>query len=121
MKIHHTAIDGQEGIQLVNVLTSVDPEASVRADALELVSAAATLFVEPLAAQPVRTPVPTDCRSELGAAGCSRAGADGHRDGHLRCRKALCAGSLHPVLSDAVTFDFADVKKIRQRVGCDGQ
>jgi diacylglycerol O-acyltransferase / wax synthase len=26
IKIHHTAIDGQEGVQLVNVLTTIDPE-----------------------------------------------------------------------------------------------
>jgi len=27
IKIHHTAVDGQEGLQLVNLLTTVDPEA----------------------------------------------------------------------------------------------
>jgi diacylglycerol O-acyltransferase / wax synthase len=31
IKIHHTAVDGQEGLQLVNVLTTTDPEASQRA------------------------------------------------------------------------------------------
>ena len=34
IKIHHTAIDGQEGVQLVNVLTTVDPDVTEPAASL---------------------------------------------------------------------------------------
>jgi diacylglycerol O-acyltransferase / wax synthase len=125
MKIHHTAIDGQEGVQLVNVLTTVDPEASVHAPMHSnwsprplpsslnlLLRSLSGLPSRPVAAaKMVRRAVPA-----LARMGISMVAPDSEKIS-VPVPYTRFSGRIGPHrVSDAVAFDFADVKKIRQRV-----
>jgi len=125
MKIHHTAIDGQEGVQLVNVLTTVDPEASVHAPMHSnwsprplpsswnlLLRSLSGLPSRPVAAaNMVRRAVPA-----LARMGISMVAPDAEKIS-VPVPYTRFSGRIGPHrVSDAVTFDFADVKKIRQGV-----
>jgi diacylglycerol O-acyltransferase / wax synthase len=124
MKIHHTAIDGQEGVQLVNVLTTVDPEASVQAPMHSnwsphplpsslnlLLRSLSGLPSRPIAAvKMVRRAVPALARMGIGLV------APDAEKISVPVPYTRFSGRIGPHrVSAAVTFDFADVKRIRQR------
>lgn len=124
MKIHHTAIDGQEGVQLVNVLTTVDPEASVQVPRRSnwsprplpstlnlLLRSLSGLPSRPIiAVKMVRRAVPALARMGIGMV------APDPEKISVPVPYTRFSGRVGPHrVSDAVTFNFADVKKIRQR------
>jgi diacylglycerol O-acyltransferase len=125
IKIHHTAVDGQEGLQLVNVLTTVDPEDCRQARARSPWSPRPlppswTLLWRDLASVP-RRPLAAAHMIARGVPALARIGigllqADDDR-GSVPVPYTRFSGkiSAHRV-ADAVALPFAEVKSVRTRV-----
>jgi len=125
IKIHHTAIDGQEGVQLVNLLTTVDPEVTEPAASLTrwsprplpspwnlLLRSVASLPQRPLAAvNLVGRAVPALARMGIGML----APDDDAKSVSVPFSRFSGRISAHRVV-DAVTVPFATLKAARARV-----
>jgi diacylglycerol O-acyltransferase len=125
LKIHHTAVDGQEGLQLVNLLTTTDPDASQdRREAEDWaphpLPSSWNLFVRSLGNLPQR-PVAAVKVIGGGLPALARMGiglfASSNDKNPVPVPYTRFSGKIGPHrLADAVSFAFAGVKEARQRV-----